>query len=229
MHRLVRNGLSTVGDMTEPDLPTFRPLRIGIIGTGNIARALGGVWASCGHAVYFNGRTPETAQSLAVEIGHGAVAASVVDAVREADVVLLAVPWDAVDSVLDQIEPAIGGASTVMIDPTNPVEHGVGRHLLEVGSVAERIANRVQGARVIKAFNVHPSSHWEMANTRDTVVIAGDDAEALAVVQGLVLDVRATPLVLGGLDRARQIEELAGTVIALAFGGVDPRSAVPGF
>lgn len=215
--------------MTASVLPISDTLRIGIIGTGHIARALGGAWAARGHAVVFAGRTPGRAQSLALKIGHGSVAASVVDVARDADVVLLAVLWSAVDDVLDQIGPVVGHAAPVVIDPTNPVEHGVGRHLLEVGSVAQRIADRAATARVVKAFNVHPSSHWNGANAGDTVVIAGNDAEALAVVQQLVRDVGATPQVLGGLDRARQLEEFAGTVIALAFGGVDPRSAVPGF
>jgi len=216
--------------MTELDLNAVVPLRIGVVGTGNIARALGGAWAAAGHGVTFAGRTPGRAESLAAEVGHGARAGFSVDVARDADVVLLAVPSQAVGAVLDEIGPVLGGGSrAIVIDPTNPVEHGVGRHLLDVGSVTERIAARAWGAQVVKAFNVHPASHWAGADAGDVVVIAGDNAEALAVVERLVRDVGATPHVLGGLDRARQVEELAGAVIALAFGGADPRSAVPGF
>jgi predicted dinucleotide-binding enzyme len=150
------------------------------------------------------------------------------DAVVGADVVLLAVPWAAVDDVLSGVGAGAGGllAKTV-IDPTNPVEHGRGRHLLDTGSAAEHIASRAPGAHVVKAFNVHPAAHWEHARPGDVVTIAGDDPTALDVVRGLVRDVGATPHTLGGLGRARQIEELAATVIALAFGGINPRSAVP--
>jgi predicted dinucleotide-binding enzyme len=57
--------------------------------------------------------------------------------------------------------------------------------------------------------------------------MCGDDPRALDVVGSLVRDVGGTPAVLGGLDRVRQLEEVAGFVIGLAFAGVDPRSAVP--
>ncbi|MEC3995531.1 hypothetical protein VSR01_19150 [Actinacidiphila sp. DG2A-62] len=45
----------------------------------------------------------------------------------------------------------------------------------------------------------------------------------------LVRDVGARPVVLGGLDRARQLEEVAGFVIALALNGTDPSTAIPHF
>ncbi len=59
-----------------------------------------------------------------------------------------------------------------------------------------------------------------------TVPLAGD-AAAVDVVAGLVRDVGGRPHVVGGLERARQLEEVAGFVIALAFGGADPAAAVP--
>ncbi|WP_305788308.1 hypothetical protein [Symbioplanes lichenis] len=49
----------------------------------------------------------------------------------------------------------------------------------------------------------------------------------MEITASLVRDVGATPAVIGGLDRARQWEEAAGFVIALAFAGVNPQSAVP--
>jgi hypothetical protein len=57
--------------------------------------------------------------------------------------------------------------------------------------------------------------------------MCGDDPRALRIVGSLVRDVGGVPAVIGGLDRARQLEEVAGFVIALAFAGVDPRQAIP--
>lgn len=57
--------------------------------------------------------------------------------------------------------------------------------------------------------------------------MCGDDPAALKVVGDLVRDVGGTPATLGTLDRVRQLEEVAGFVIGLAFAGVDPDSAVP--
>ena len=60
-----------------------------------------------------------------------------------------------------------------------------------------------------------------------TVAMCGDDPAALRTVGQLVRDVGGVPAVLGSLDRARQLEEVAGFVIGLAFAGADPRFAVP--
>jgi predicted dinucleotide-binding enzyme len=59
------------------------------------------------------------------------------------------------------------------------------------------------------------------------VAICGDDQGALDTVGALVHDAGGAPAVLGSLKRSRQLEEIAGFVIGLAFKGVDPRSAVP--
>ncbi|MGA4855568.1 hypothetical protein ACPCAB_02690 [Streptomyces koyangensis] len=60
-----------------------------------------------------------------------------------------------------------------------------------------------------------------------TVAMCGDDAAALRLVGELVRDVGGTPAVRGALDRVRQLKEVAGFVIGLAFAGSDPHSAVP--
>jgi 8-hydroxy-5-deazaflavin:NADPH oxidoreductase len=57
--------------------------------------------------------------------------------------------------------------------------------------------------------------------------MCGDDPAALRTVGQLVRDAGGVPAVLGSLDRARQLEEVAGFVIGLAFAGFDPRLAVP--
>ncbi|MFE0148419.1 hypothetical protein ACFWY5_14840 [Nonomuraea sp. NPDC059007] len=57
--------------------------------------------------------------------------------------------------------------------------------------------------------------------------MCGDDQRALRVVGDLVRDAGGVPAVLGPLDRARQLEEVAGFVIGLAVAGTDPGSAIP--
>ncbi|WP_350349042.1 NAD(P)-binding domain-containing protein [Agromyces sp. G08B096] len=204
-------------------------LKIAILGTGNVAQALGAKWAAHGHEITIGGRSIEKARAAAAAIGCGVAPSLVAPAVEGADVVLLAVPWAAVDDVLAQAGAPTGAlASQTIIDPTNPVAHGVGRHLLATGSAAEHIASHAPGAHVVKAFNVHPATYWDQATPRDVVTIAGSSRESLELAGMLVRHVGATPHPLGGLDRARQLEEFAATVIALAFGGIDPKSSVPG-
>ncbi|GAA4509420.1 NAD(P)-binding domain-containing protein [Actinoallomurus oryzae] len=205
-------------------------MRIGILGTGTLAAALGEGWARAGHEIVVGGRSYARARDLADRVGQGVRAAEPREVVTGRDAVLLAVTWDGVEDVL-RAAGADGGslAGTPLIDPTNPVEHGVG--VLLTGhddSMAERIAGLAPGAHVVKAFHLFPSDQWTRpGEAAVTVAMCGDDAAALEVVGDLVRAVGGAPAVLGPLDRARQLEEVAGFVIGLAFAGHDPGSAVP--
>ncbi|MET8799897.1 hypothetical protein ABZV91_26320 [Nocardia sp. NPDC004568] len=81
---------------------------------------------------------------------------------------------------------------------------------------------------MVKGFHLVPSTQWEAPGVTTTVVLCGDDPDALRVVETLVRDAGAEPVVVGSLARARQLEEVAGLYIALAFAGVDPRTVAPG-
>jgi predicted dinucleotide-binding enzyme len=148
--------------------------------------------------------------------------------------VLLAVAYTGVEEILRAVG-APGGALSglTVIDATNAIDHGVGVLRVPPGtSHAQRVAELAPGARVVKAFHLFPSEQWAAADTAAThlppsVTICGDDPAALRTTERLVRDVGAEPVVLGGLDRARQLEEAAGFVISLAFSGVDPSRAVP--
>ncbi|RLK53787.1 NADPH-dependent F420 reductase [Actinokineospora cianjurensis] len=193
-------------------------MRIGILGTGAVATALGARWAT--HDLTVAGRSPANTRALADRLG--ATAATLREAVTNSDVVLLAVRWEGVPDVLAAVGDALRGKT--LIDPTNAVEHGVGV-LLPSTSAAEFVAEG-SGARVVKAFHLFPAAHWaDAAGT--TVALCGDDQDALTTVAELVRETGATPAVLGPLSRARQLEEVAGFVIGLAFAGVNPNSAIP--
>jgi predicted dinucleotide-binding enzyme len=243
-------------------------MRIGILGTGTVARALAEGWAGAGHEVLVGGRSAGKARELALAVGRGVTAVEPRTAVGGRDAVLLAVDWDGAEEMLRSAGAAEGSlAGTALIDPTNAVEHGVGVLLTRVGevaadgtpladSMAQRIAGWAPGAHVVKAFHLFPAAQWtpgagagggdgagagagggnangagpgsdSAGEAAVTVAICGDDPAALKVVGDLVRDVGGAPAVLGGLDRARQIEEVAGFVIGLVFAGHDPNSAVP--
>ncbi|MFD4303107.1 MULTISPECIES: NADPH-dependent F420 reductase [unclassified Streptomyces] len=209
-------------------------MRIGILGTGRLAAALGEGWSGAGHEVAIGGRSRDKAERLAERLGRGVLAVTPREAATGRDAVLLAVAWDGVASMLG-LAGAFDGAleGTPLIDPTNAVAHGVGALLTEPGeSMAGRVAGLAPGARVVKAFHLFPADRWGSSpgggRSGVTVAMCGDDAAALRVVGELVRDVGGTPAVLGALDRVRQLEEAAGFVIGLSFAGFDPRSAVPG-
>ncbi|MCK9921811.1 NAD(P)-binding domain-containing protein [Frankia sp. AgPm24] len=210
-------------------------MRIGILGTGTLAAALGQGWARHGHELVIGGRSRTKADALAARLGGAARAGTPREAVTGRDAVLLAVSWAGIEDVLRAAGAGEGTlAGTPLIDPTNAVEHGVGLLLPEPGSsAASRIAAAAPGAQVVKAFHLFAADQWTRSPSSDpgattpTVVICGDDASALSVVSDLIRDVGGRAAALGGLDRARQLEETAGFVIGLAFAGFDPASAVP--
>jgi predicted dinucleotide-binding enzyme len=163
-------------------------MRIGILGTGNMADALGGQWRRAGHEVVAGGRSAAT--GLREAAGHGT------------DAVLVALPWQAAIDVAGELAEALRGR--VLIDCTNPV--GPGFRLLTAGgpAAAERIAAAAPGARVVKAFNLCHEGVWRTAppvfDGRPLAVpLCGDDEAALSVVRRLVRDLGCEPLNAGGL------------------------------
>lgn len=199
-------------------------MRIGIIGTGTLAAALGGRWSQAGHDITIAGRSPAKARELAAQLN--ARSTTIRDAVQNADAVLLAVTWDGVADVLRE---AGDWSGSVLIDPTNAVEHGVGVLQTPPGqSGAQRIAALAPGAHVVKAFHLFPANQWsEPTGARVTVATCGDNPRALDTTATLIRDAGAEPAALGGLDRARQLEEVAGFTIGLVFNGANPNTAIP--
>jgi predicted dinucleotide-binding enzyme len=210
-------------------------MRIGILGTGTLAEGLGRGWARAGHELVIGGRSRAKADALAARLGGTTRAGTPREAVTGRDAVLLAVLWAGVEDILRSAGAADGTlAGTPLIDPSNAVEHGVGVLLTEQGSsAADRIATCSPGAHVVKAFHLFAADQWTRPTGDDhdgpapTVAICGDDTAALQITSDLVRDLGGLPAVLGPLNRARQLEEVAGFVIGLASAGFDPASAVP--
>src|SRR4051794_17643547 len=118
-------------------------MRIGILGTGTLAVALGAAWGRAGHEVRVGGRSRERARAAAQRMGGAAAAVEPAAAVAGRDAVLVAVAWEGLADILGAAGAAGGSlAGTPLIDPTNAVAHGVGELLVADGrSAAERVAD----------------------------------------------------------------------------------------
>ncbi len=216
--------------MVPDRLPSVLLMRIGILGTGNMADALGAHWVRAGHEVTVGGRDEEKAARLAARIGaagHGSLRA----AARAADAVLLALPHEAGEVVVAGLRGELAGK--VLVDCSNPV--GAGFRLLTEGgpAAAGRLAAAAPDARVVKAFNLCHEDVWRMTppvfdGQPLAVPLCGDDERALDVVRELVRDVGCAPVTAGGLDRAGLVEATAALVIGLWVGeGADARAMLP--
>jgi predicted dinucleotide-binding enzyme len=185
-------------------------MRIVVAGVGRIGGTLARIWAGGGHEVVLTlSRREEEVRRLAGEIGATMAAPS--EAVDGADVVLLAVPAGAEEEALAALGSLDG---RVLIDAVNDV----GRS--EPGSVAQDVAAKAPGARVVKAVNtvfapMYPES--AAAPGRAHMVICGDDGEAKETVAALVRDLGLEPVDAGGLDAAPEVEAFARLVIRLAY------------
>ncbi len=207
-------------------------MRIGVLGTGNMADALATHWVRAGHEVTIGGRDPHRAARLAARIGGGAKAAGLRAAAESGgDVVLAALPFGAGADVVRHLGAALDGK--VLLDCSNPV--GPGFRLLTQGgpSAAEHLAAAAPGAHVVKAFNLCHEDVWRMRppvfDGRPLAVpVCGDDETALARVRELVRDVGCEPVAGGGLDRAGLLEATAALFIALWVGeGADAQAIAP--
>lgn len=192
-------------------------MKIGIIGAGNVGGALGRGWVRAGHAVTFGVR--DAADPKVAKLREaGARAASVAEAAKGAEVVVLATPWEATE---DAMREAGDLAGKIVFDCTNPLlpqlaglAHG------DDTSGAEMVAGWATGARVVKVFNTtgannmaNPDFHGMAA----TMFYCGDDGEAKAAAHRLAADLGFDPVDAGALDQARLLEPLALLWIRLAY------------
>lgn len=186
-------------------------MQIAIIGSGNIGGGLGRAWRRAGHDVTFGARDPQEAELAALCQETGARAATITDSVKGAEVVVLAMPWAAVDSVL----AAVGDlAGITVIDCTNAVKRGPQGMSLEYGhttSSSEVLQAKIPKAHVVKSFNAQGAEN--LANPRYGDIAAsnfycGDDPEAKRKAAILIADVGFEPIDSGALQNARLLEPL---------------------
>lgn len=183
-------------------------MRIGILGSGNMGRALGAAWAGCGHAVCFGGRTEAKAAAVAASVGAGSIGGSLARAAAFGDV-LVHTAREAMPSTM--VDDARTLSGKVLIDLNNkPVPPGYAfEPVLE--SYAERYAADVPGLRVVKAFNTLPVQVFGYApdilrRHAVTVFTAADDDGAKTTVMRLAAEIGLAPVDAGPLRNARVLE-----------------------
>ncbi len=187
-----------------------RALRIGIIGAGNMGGPLGLAWARAGHQVLWASRNPGELMPLVEQAAPRASAGYAPAAAFFGDVVVLAVPPNAVPQLGRDIGPLLRGK--IVIDMTNPRADRDGERetaeWLATGT-GQAMAQYLPGARVVKAFNTLGAGM--LANPAPNgvpigVPIAGDDAEDRERVAALVRDAGFEPVIVGPLARAKEFD-----------------------
>ncbi len=194
-------------------------MKIGIVGAGQVGGTLGVGFAKAGHHVFFGSRDPQTAemQALLARAGSTAKAESVANAVQFADVVVVALPWPATQSVVQSLD--LHGK--VVLDCTNPLLPDFSG--LEPGtSGGERVADWAAGATVVKVFNTTGFNNMAdpaYGGKPAFMPYCGDDAAAKQTAAQLATDLGFEAVDLGSLSHAHLLEAWAMTWIWLAIQG----------
>ena len=199
-------------------------MRVGILGSGLMGGKLGTIFARAGHEVVFTyARTTEKLKRLARGAKGKARAATPNEAVREADVLLLAVHWSRIEDVLSQTGDLSGKVVVTCSLPMN--DDNTELVVAHTSSGAEELARRLPKARVVSAFNTVPSEvlfgvyEAKRKAKRPSLVYCGDDEDGKAVAAELIRDVGFDPLDSGPLRIARYTEPFALLVGVLAYEG----------
>jgi len=190
-------------------------MKVGILGSGDVGRALGKGFAARGHDVKLGSRNTKSKELLAwlKDTKGKASAVSPKEAAAHGEVIVLAVVGAAVDDVID-LAGRDNFDGKVVIDVTNPLDFSKGMPPgLFVGttdSLGERIQRRLPKAKVVKCFNI--ISNVSMVDPKvpggpPDMLIAGDDAAAKKKVTGILKEFGWPGSIdIGGIDGARWLE-----------------------
>jgi predicted dinucleotide-binding enzyme len=187
-------------------------MRIGIIGAGMIGSTVGKLWVEAGHEVRFASRHPEQLAPLVESLGQRASAGTAAEAAELGEVVMLTVPLAAVPALATEVAAALAGK--IVLDTGNAYEGRDGETAKEASGhprgSAGWSAEQFPHSRWVKAFNtvyfktLETEAHRE--GDRIGIPLAGDDAEAVEVAARLVRDAGLDPVIVGALERGKELE-----------------------
>jgi 8-hydroxy-5-deazaflavin:NADPH oxidoreductase len=214
--RIAGSGLAAFSVTARPHAAVAQtagsPLKIGMVGAGRENGALGALFVKAGHPVMFSSRHPEQLKDLAAGLGPLAQAGTVEQAIAFGDVVVIGIPYGAVEQIGKDHAGALAKKALV-IDVSNPIARRDGEDLVksvnEQGGAGLVTAKWMPGAKIVRAFNAIGSRRLaEIAHRPGDPVgvpIAGDDPKAIAVAQGLIREIGFEPVLVGGLAMGKHL------------------------
>ena len=190
-------------------------MKIGIIGSGHVGSALGGVWAKAGNEVMFSSRNLDNDKKLAAAIGANARAATPQEAATFGQVLLFAVPYSAFPELIKSLGNSFKGKLVINASNPFPQRDGEIANQAREKGVGLFDAQLLPGAHVVRAFNAVGAARMASAHEdpgRIGMPIAGDDKKAIEVASRLVREAGFEPVVVGGLGMGKYL--MPGTPLA---------------
>ncbi|MEX3815134.1 NADPH-dependent F420 reductase [Paraburkholderia sp. BR13439] len=184
-----------------------------IIGLGNIGSRLAKNLVTGGETIIVAARTPDEAEEVARHLGNHAEASTVEDAIAKADVIVLAIQFDAIRQFLVTHREALAGK--IIVDPSNPIapdgKGGYRKIIPDEQSSGVLISGLLPDrARLVKAFGTLGAESLEAGANRSperaVLFYAADDAQAGEVVARLITVSGFSPVRVGDIDQSIRIE-----------------------
>ena len=196
-------------------------LTVGVLGgTGPQGKGLALRWAKAGIKVIIGSRSAERAAAVAAELGAGVSGEDNATTAADADIVLVAVPWEGHAELLASLRDQLTGK--IVIDCVNPLgfdKQGPFALPVEEGSAAQQAAALLPESRVTAAFHHVSAVHLvdlSIAELGTDVLVLGDDREATDTVRALADAIPGMRGVFGGrLRNAHQVEAFTANLIAI--------------
>jgi NADPH-dependent F420 reductase len=191
-------------------------MKIGIIGSGDVAQSLGNGLVVAGHHVMLGTRDTSKRElaSWRKKSDKSRSLGSTTEAASYGDIAILAVAWHAAEDVLSQVRPQLSGK--VVIDVTNPlVYNDDAAPTLSVGhtiSAGEIVQQSLPDSHVVKTLNIVSHSHMVMPKYKEgtpVMFVCGNNDSAKKQVHELLQDLGwVDSLDIGGMEKARILEPM---------------------
>jgi predicted dinucleotide-binding enzyme len=194
-------------------------IKIATIGSGREGGAMGTLFAKLGHPVLFSSLHPEELKDLVAAAGPTAKAGTTADAVAFGDVIILAVPYTAVEQIGHDYGKQLA-AKRLVIDVSNPVPARDGQAFVDginaQGGPGLVTVKDLDGAKVVRGFNAIGGGTLQTLSHRPEgpvgVPIAGDDPAAVDLATRLIKETGFEPVMIGGLAKGKYL--VPGTPLA---------------
>ncbi|HUR82203.1 MAG TPA: NAD(P)-binding domain-containing protein [Thermoanaerobaculia bacterium] len=192
----------------------MQPVNVGILGSGDVGRALAKGFAGVGHDVKIGSRDPQKLAEFAAGAGARVSAGTFAEAAQFGDILVLATLGVA---TVEAIELAGIDAfdGKVVIDTTNPLDFSKGMPpVLSIGttdSLGEVIQRRIPKARVVKAFNTVGNSLFvnpQLPGGPPDMFLCGNDEDAKKIVAQICDAFGWGVIDLGGIESSRYLEPM---------------------
>jgi 8-hydroxy-5-deazaflavin:NADPH oxidoreductase len=191
------------------------PKKVGILGSGDVARQLGGGFATRGYDVMLGTRDPKKLEAWKKAAPGKVSVGSFAQAAGHGKLVVLATHGEATEGILDTVGPP-AFAGKIVIDATNPLDfsRGMPPGLLfgVTDSLGERVQRKLPRSAVVKCFNTVGNQKMvdpKFSSGPARLWLCGDDAAAKGVVDGILKEFGwAGGLDVGGIEAARWLEAM---------------------